>query len=135
MNAEADIQQIIAEQVAAWNSGDAPGYARHFAEHGSFTNVLGTTVFGHMEFEQRHVRIFSTFFKGSVLEVSIRRIQFVTPDVAIVDLDAVVRGVHGMPPAVAISSDGCLQTRLMQVFVARAGCWWIEAHHNVDVKI
>jgi len=135
MNAEADIQQIIAEQVAAWNSGDAPGYARHFAEHGSFTNVLGTTVFGHMEFEQRHVRIFSTFFKGSVLEVSILRIQFVTPDVAIVDLDAVVRGVHGMPPAVAVSPDGALQTRLMQVFVARAGRWWIEAHHNVDVKI
>ena len=109
MNAEAAIRQIIAEQVAAWNSGDAPGYARHFAEHGSFTNVLGTTVFGHMEFEQRHVRIFSTFFKGSVLD--------------------------GMPPAVAVSSDGCLQTRLMQVFVARAGRWWIEAHHNVDVKI
>jgi uncharacterized protein (TIGR02246 family) len=134
MNAEAVVRQIIEEQTAAWNSGDGPGYARHFAEHGSFTNVLGTTVFGHLEFEQRHVRIFATFFKGSVLEVNIRRIQFVTPDVAIVDVDAVVQGVHGMPPGVTVSLDGVLQTRLMQVFVARAGRWWIEAHHNVDVK-
>jgi uncharacterized protein (TIGR02246 family) len=135
MTPEAAIRQIVAEQAAAWNSGDGPGYARHFAEHGSFTNVLGTTVFGHQEFEQRHSGILATFFKGSVLEENIRRVQFVTPDVAIVDVDVVVRGVHGMPPAVAVSPEGVLQTRLMQVFVARAGRWWIEAHHNVDVKI
>jgi uncharacterized protein (TIGR02246 family) len=135
MTPEAAIRQIVAEQAAAWNSGDGRGYAKHFAEHGSFTNVLGTTVFGHLEFEQRHVGILATFFKGSVLEEKIRRIQFVGPDVAIVDIDVVVRGVHGMPPAVSVSPEGVLQTRLMQVFVARAGLWWIEAHHNVDVKI
>jgi len=135
MTPEATIRQIVAEQAAAWNSGDGRGYAKHFAEHGSFTNVLGTTVFGHLEFEQRHIAILATFFKGSVLEENIRRVQFVTPDVAIVDVDVVVRGVHGMPPAVSVSPEGVLQTRLMQVFVARAGRWWIEAHHNVDVKI
>ena len=64
MNAEAAIRQIIAEQAVAWNSGDASGYARHFAEHGSFTNVLGTTVFRHLEFEQRHVRVFCELFRG-----------------------------------------------------------------------
>ena len=72
-----------------------------------------------------------------MLEVSIRRIQFVTPDVAIVDLDAVVRGVHGMPPAVCgFAGRLTLQTRLMQVFVARAGrSCGSSAHHNVNVKI
>jgi uncharacterized protein (TIGR02246 family) len=130
MNAEAAIRQVIGDQAAAWNSGDAPGYAGHFAEDGSFTNVIGTTVFGHMEFEQRHVAFFD-LFQGKRVGGELRRIQFVTPDVAIVDLDAVVRSSRD-------ANRGCgfigrlLADRLMQVFVALAGGG--SGHHNVDVK-
>jgi len=64
----------------------------------------------------------------------VRRIRFVTSEVAIVDVDTEVRGFSKMPPGVTIGSDGVLRTRLLQVFVKRGDEWWIEAYHNVDVK-
>ena len=35
------IRAIVAEQVAAWNAGDARTFSLHFAEDGSFTNIQG----------------------------------------------------------------------------------------------
>jgi hypothetical protein len=64
----------------------------------------------------------------------IRRIRFVTPDVAIVDIDNEVRGVTTMPGGIVVPPDGVVKTQLIEVFVRREGRWWIEAHHNVDVK-
>ena len=60
--------------------------------------------------------------------------RFVTPDVAIVDIDNEVRGVKAMPGGIVVPSDGIVETQLMEVFVRREGRWWIEAFHNVDVK-
>jgi len=65
----------------------------------------------------------------------VRRIRFVTPEVAIVDVDTEVRGLANMPRGVTVGRDGVLQTRLLQVFVKRNAEWWIEAYHNVDVKV
>ncbi len=85
---------------------------------------------GHDAFEKRHAESFAAFFKGSTRKEDIRRIGFVTADVAIVDVDTEVRGFGKMPPGVSIAPDGALRTRLQQVFAR----WWIEAYHNVDVK-
>jgi uncharacterized protein (TIGR02246 family) len=80
------IRQIVADQVNAWNVGDAKAFSAHFAEDGSFTNIRGTVFYGHRAFEERHVEIFSTFFKGSKLAMSVDKIRYVRPDVAIVDI-------------------------------------------------
>lgn len=65
----------------------------------------------------------------------VRRIRFVTADVAIVDVHTEVRGLANMPAGVTVGRDGVLRTRLLQVFVKRNGEWWIEAYHNVEVKV
>ena len=57
-----------------------------------------------------------------------------TPDVALVDIDNEVHGVTAMPAGIAVPPDGTLKTQLMEVFVRRAGRWWVEAYHNVDLK-
>jgi len=132
---ELAIRKIISEEVAAWNSGDAAAYAQHFAPKGTFTNIYGMVFEGHDAFEQRHAETFATFFKGSVRREMIRNIRFVTHEVAIVDVDTEVKGFGKIPPGVTIQSDGVLRTRLQQVFVKYEGEWWIEAYHNVDVKI
>ena len=131
---EVAVQRIISEEVAAWNAGDAAAYSRHFAVQGTFTNIYGLVFDGHDAFEKRHAESFATFFKGSSRQEKIRRIRFVTPDVAIVDVDTEVRGFARMPPGVPAPADGVLRTRLLQVFVKRSGEWWIETYHNVDVK-
>jgi uncharacterized protein (TIGR02246 family) len=131
--AEQAIRELVAAQVAAWNAGDGRAYARRFAAKGSFTNIYGCSYAGHDAFEQRHVEIFASFFKGSGLTATVRRLRFVTPEVCVVELDTELRGVGQMPPGGPPVANGVLNTRLMQIYVLRDDGWWIEAHHNVAV--
>jgi uncharacterized protein (TIGR02246 family) len=131
---EARIRDIIAEQVAAWNAGDAKAFSASFAQNGSFTNIRGTVFYGHRAFEDRHVEIFRTFFKGSRLAMSPTKIRFVRPDVAIVDIATEVSELKSAPPGVTSGADGRIRTRLQQVFVKDTGEWRVESYHNVDVK-
>jgi uncharacterized protein (TIGR02246 family) len=131
---EGRIRGIIAEQVAAWNAGDAKAFSASFAENGSFTNIRGSVFYGHRAFEDRHVEIFRTFFKGSKLAMSPTKIRFVRTDVAIVDIATELSVLSGAPPGVTPASDGRIRTRLQEVFVKNAGEWRIESYHNVDVK-
>ena len=132
--AEAPIREIVSDQVTAWNAGDGKAYARHLAPDASFTNIFGMVMYGASAFAERHARILSTFYKGSTKHHDIRRIRFITPDVAIVDIDNEVRGVKAMPAGIALPPDGIVRTQLMEVFVRREGRWLVEAYHNVDVK-
>jgi uncharacterized protein (TIGR02246 family) len=131
---EASIREIIADQVVAWDSGDGARYARHVAPDASFTNLFGMVMYGAPAFTSRHREILSTFYKGTTKKHTVRRIRFLVPDVAIVDIDNEVHGVKSMPSGIAVPPDGVVKTQLMEVFVRREGRWWIEAYHNVDVK-
>ncbi|ACQ81563.1 conserved hypothetical protein [Beutenbergia cavernae DSM 12333] len=130
---EAAIRAVVAEQTAAWNAGDGVGYARHVAPDVSFTNVFGALLYGASAFATRHSEILATFYRATTKHHVIRRIRFVTPDVALVDVENEVRGVVEMPPGVPVPPDGVLTTRLLEVFVRRDGRWWVEAYHNVQV--
>lgn len=131
---EAAIRSIIAEQVVAWDAGDGMRYANHLAPDASFTNLFGMVMYGAPAFAKRHNEILSTFYKGTTKKHTVRRIRFVVPEVAIVDIDNEVRGVRAMPGGIALPTDGVVRTQLMEVFVRRDGQWWIEAYHNVDTK-
>ena len=91
-------------------------------------------MYGREAFERRHAGILATFYKGTIKSHVMRRVRFVTVDVAIVDIDNEVRGVRSLPSGIAVPTDGIMRTQLMQVFVRRGGRWWIEAYHNVDTK-
>jgi uncharacterized protein (TIGR02246 family) len=131
---EVAIQKIISDGTEAWNRGDAKAYSQNFQEEGGFTNVLVMVFYGRRDFEHRHAELFSTIFKGSALAQSIRKIRFLRPDVAVVDVDTEMTGYTKMPPGVQAVPDGILRTRLQEVLVKENGCWWIAAYHNVDVK-
>jgi len=132
--AETAIRAIIAEQAVAWNAGDGARYASRLAPEASFTNLFGMVMYGAPAFVKRHQEILSTFYKGTTKKHAVRRIRFVTPDVAIVDIDNEVHGVKAMPAGIVVPPDGIIKTQLMEVFVRRNGQWWIEAYHNVDTK-
>jgi conserved hypothetical protein len=131
---DAAIRSIVAEQVVAWNAGDGEAYARHLAPDASFTNIFGMVMYGAPAFARRHAEILTTFYKGTTKQPVIRRIRFVTPDVAIVDIDNEVHGVKHLPAGITVPADGVMKTQLMEVFVRREGQWWVEAYHNVDLK-
>lgn len=132
--AEAAIRAVIADQVAAWNAGDGKRFAARIAPDVSFTNLFGMVMYGGPAFTSRQNEILSTFYKGTTKVHTVRRIRFIRPDVAIVDIDNEVRGVKAMPPGIVVPPDGVVRTQLMQVFALREGQWWIEAFHNVELK-
>jgi uncharacterized protein (TIGR02246 family) len=127
------ISGLLARQEAAWNSGDAKGFSEQFDADGSFTNIIGTVLFGREDFERQHARIFSTIYKGSTLKLVVRRIHFPMPDVAVADTDTEVTNYQRLPPGLPVPVDGVLRTRLLQVLVRKNGAWWIVAFHNVAV--
>ena len=132
--AEAAIRAIVADQVVAWNAGDGVGYARHVSSDVAFTNLFGMVLYGAPAFASRHTEILTTFYRGTTKHHVVRRLRFLGPDVAIVDIDNEVRGVTRMPPGIAVPADGVMRTQLLQVFARRDGRWQVEAYHNVDVK-
>lgn len=132
--AETEIRALVAAQASAWDAGDAKGYAKDVSPDVSFTNLFGMVMYGAPAFIERHQQILATFYKGTTKHHQIRRVRFVTPDVAIVDIDNEVRGVKAMPAGISVPPDGVVKTQLMEVFARRGGRWWIEAYHNVDTK-
>ncbi len=131
---EDEIRWIVSGQVTAWNAGDGNAYAQPLAPDASFTNIFGMVMYGQQAFATRHTEILATFYKGTTKHHAIRRIRFITSDVALVDIDNEVRGVKTMPGGAIVPTDGVVKTQLMEVFVRRDGRWLIEAYHNVDVK-
>jgi uncharacterized protein (TIGR02246 family) len=129
-----EIKQIISRQQEAWNRADASGFSQDCDTSVSFTNILGNVYFGRNLFDERHADIFSTIFKGSALNLSILRIHFPNPDVAIVDLDAAVSNYRTLPPGIKVSADGVLRTSLLQVFLRTEQGWRMVVYHNVDLK-
>jgi hypothetical protein len=53
----------------------------------SSTNLYGAVMYGAGAFTDRQVEILATFFKRTNKQHTIRRIRFVTPELAIVDID------------------------------------------------
>ncbi len=127
------INALVNSLTDAWNRGDAHAFATHYAADGSFTNILGTTLFGHDPFEKQHQMIFSTIYKGSTVTFTTDRIQFLRPDVALVDVTSHLSGVAGFPPGIKPNPDGSIETKLLLVLTREAGAWWIAAFHNVTV--
>ena len=105
----------------------------HFAEDGSFTNIFGTVRYGREAFEQRHIEIAQTIFKGTSVKSSIAKLRFVRPDVAIVDVSGEMTGFANVPAGLPVGSDGILRFKLLLVLVKDKGEWWITEYHNVAV--
>ena len=129
------IRRIIKDEIEAWNKGDAAAYSEHFAEEGTFTNILGAYYKGYDAFLKVHVQIFNTIFLKTTLQQDIVSLQFADSTVAVVEVLTAVSGMQKVPGRNDnFDSKGRLRTRLLQVVVKRNGKWEIIAYHNVEVK-
>jgi uncharacterized protein (TIGR02246 family) len=131
---ETAIRAIIQEEIAAWNSGDAPAYSRHFAPDGTFTNIRGQFFTGRQAFLERHEYLFKDPFQGSTLKQDVVSLKFVRPEVAVVEVLTSLTGIRQLSPGMHPDEKGRLRTRLLQVMVKDGGEWKVAAYHNTDVK-
>jgi uncharacterized protein (TIGR02246 family) len=128
---ESEIQTLLDELADAWKRGDAKAYGARFLPDGTFTNVNGEFYVGREEFDRRHAHVFAGVFRGTALSLSLEKLRFVRPDVAIADVDTEVAGAQLRPPGAAVGPDGVLKSRLLMVLVKDKGAWCIAAYHNV----
>ncbi len=133
-NAQDEVMEIVRRQQEAWNRGDSAGYAADCDSQMSFTNIIGKTFFGRDAFEERHEFLFANLFKGSRLEMEIRRIHFPAPNIALVDIACQLAGYQRLPPGAAPQPDGRLHTCLLEALARSEAGWRVVAYHNVDVK-
>lgn len=128
-----EIGTLIAGQDAAWNRGDAAGFAARVLPDVVFTNIVGMFSVGKPPFVAQHERIFATIYQGSAVHQSIQHILLLKPDVAIVDTLAILTGFKHTPPGIA-TIDGAIHARLEQVLLHLEDGWWVASFHNVAVN-
>ncbi|WNG41690.1 SgcJ/EcaC family oxidoreductase [Archangium violaceum] len=131
---EMEIRQLVAAQTEAWNKGDAAAWTKDFTPDSEFINIVGSVFEGREQIEQRHAAIFATLFKGSQDKVTVRKIVFPEPNIAVVDAVHEVTGHSGLPPGVQNTESGLLRTQMKYVMKKTDGQWQILAGHNTDVK-
>jgi uncharacterized protein (TIGR02246 family) len=128
---ETEIRQLMSELTDAWNRGDAAAYGARYLPDATFTNVNGSFYVGREEFDLRHQEILRGVFRGTAVAMTMRKLRFVRPDVAIVDVDIELSGSRLRPQGVQVGPDGTLRSCLLMVLQKERGAWWIAAYHNV----
>ena len=127
---KAAINAVLTDRfLAGWNAHDAHVFASAFAPDADFTNVRGASASGRENIEQFHAQAFQTMFMQSHQSAEVKKIRFLKPDVAVVDVRWEMTG--------ALSPDGssrAVRTGLLDlVFTSSGGSWFIAVMHNVDL--
>jgi uncharacterized protein (TIGR02246 family) len=138
-DAEAEIRTLIANQAAAWNRHDAKAWASPFQPAAEFINILGTPFSGKPAIEEITTRIFASIFKDSRDSVTVRKIVFVSPELAIVHYEHAVSGYTALPPGIQPSEmdaagKGVLRTLMVYVLQRGGdGQWTIVNGQNTAI--
>jgi uncharacterized protein (TIGR02246 family) len=128
-----EIEALVQRLENAWNAGDAVAWVQDCLEDADFINIRGEVLPGRRGNEARHAAMFAGPFRGSRITISIRRVQSLTPESAIVETDCRLVNAPGMPAGIRPTEPGVLLTRLKQVLVHRDQRWWIAASQNTAV--
>lgn len=138
-DADADIRAIIADQAAAWNRHDAVAWASRFVPEAEFINILGTPFSGKAAIEGITTRIFASIFKESHDSVTVQKIMWVTPDLAVAHYEHAVSGYTALPPGIQpseVGADGKGILRTRMVYVLKRGAdrkWMIVNGQNTAI--
>ena len=81
---EAVIRSRLEEFNAAWDRGDADGFAALFSEDADYITFDGSRWKGRREIAESHRAFFQGFLKGSRLVIDRQSIRLLAPDVALI---------------------------------------------------
>ena len=124
---EAAIRAIVERVEAGWNAGSGAGFAVPFAEDADYVIINGHRIKGRQAIAESHQRIFDTIYKGSRNELTVDRVRFLRPDVAVAHVRSHLRFTRDGKPAEgdAIST---------WVLTKGAEGWSIAAFQNTGVR-
>ncbi len=122
------IADLVAAATAAWAAKDAAAYAALYSEDVEVINPVGGNLSGREAFRQQHVFLFNGPFAGSTQTITVRRVEFLTGTIAIVDQDGALTGYAYLPPnGLKPTEPGVVRTNVRWVVEKRGGTWEIVA--------
>jgi len=125
---EVRIRAMLEDQYAALLAMDADRYAAHLAEDAVWENALGDRYDGREAIREFNRRVAATMERASYEEGWTVRVSFVTPDVAVADVAAVLRGQQ-------VGGRRLVDRPMLNVYVLRrqpsAEAGWEIAHTRI----
>jgi uncharacterized protein (TIGR02246 family) len=80
---EVAIRFLYQQLMDGWNKGTGEAFAAPFAEDGDLVGFDGTHLKGQKEIVSFHQQLFNSYVKGSRLVGKVRKVRFLTSDVAL----------------------------------------------------
>ena len=81
---EVAIRLLYQQLMDGWNRGSGKAFAAPFAEGGDLVGFDGTHLKGRQEIVSFHQQLFDSYVKGSRLVGKVRKIRFLTSDIALI---------------------------------------------------
>jgi uncharacterized protein (TIGR02246 family) len=113
-NEERALHGMVYHLEEAWNAADSEAFAAFFSEDADSIHLLGGYYAGRGAIEAGNRMILGTIYKGSTVRLSVEKIRFLRPDVALVFLrqhlqffdNGQPRELDARPTIVAENADG-----------------------------
>jgi uncharacterized protein (TIGR02246 family) len=128
------VEQMLTAEQTAWNAGDSISYADEYTDDADFINIRGQVFTGKAAVQQQHAKILAGPFKGSTIQIKLRKLTEAGAGVVLVDTDQTVTNFKGLPPGVVATSAGTLVTHFKYLAVRQKdGTWKFSSGQNTAV--
>lgn len=84
---DAAIRDNVKQLETGWNTKSGAAFAKPFADDADYVIINGRYIKGREAIATAHQRIFDTVFKDTKLELTVKQVRFLRPDVAVVHAD------------------------------------------------
>ena len=119
--------------ASTWNDRDGEAYGEAYWPDAELVDPTGTIWTGRAEISAMHVGLWQGPARDTRVTANVRRVEALTPTIAIVDLDVHVTGFSPPPPGAQCDAEGGVRTRLKHVIQKRDSEWKILASQNTFV--
>lgn len=121
---EAAMRENVKQMETGWNTKSGAVFAKSFAEDADYVVVNGMYIKGRTTIETQHQRIFDTIYKDTRINLTVKQIRFLRPDVAVVHVNG-----HRDGPTKELTGDAILTL----VMTKETQGWTIAAFQNTSV--
>jgi len=123
---EAAIRENVRQMEAGWNTKQGALFAKPFAPDADYVVINGIYIQGRTAIEKVHQQILNTVFKNTTLRLSIKKIRFLRPEVAVVH-------VTGHRNAPANERELVSDAFMTMVMTREKQGWRIAAFQNTQI--
>lgn len=123
------IKQVVAGFIADFNRHNARALSEWYAEEGDFINIQAIVTHGRKKIEELYISLFAGRLANAHRNLTLRSIQFLSPEIASVDINYELTGVRAPDGSTTLPRRGFYDWTL----VKQSGRWMIAILHESNI--